>query len=79
MHAEAIDGRDIVAQHGNILTTEKGATIMDRYEDGVLTDKPLWPWPMNQRIINAMKLAGYEAPVDVTKTIFELALILNRR
>jgi len=70
---ESIDGRDIVAQHGNILTTEKGATIMYRYEDGVLTDKPLWPWPMNQRIIDAMKLAGYDTPVDVTKTIFELA------
>ena len=39
-----------------------------RYQDGVLTDVPLWPWPMNQRIIDAMIQSGRE-PVDVTATI----------
>ncbi len=29
-------------------------------------------WPMSQRIIDAMKLAGYDDPVDVTETIFKL-------
>jgi hypothetical protein len=49
-----------------------GADVTRRYQDGVLTDKPLWPWPMNQRIIDAMRLAGYDDPVDVTRTIFDL-------
>jgi hypothetical protein len=27
-----------------------GATIIYRYQDGVLTNQPLWPWPMEDRI-----------------------------
>ena len=27
-----------------------GATIIYRYQDGVLTNQPLWPWPMEERI-----------------------------
>jgi hypothetical protein len=27
-----------------------GATILYRYQDGVLTHQPLWPWPMEDRI-----------------------------
>ncbi|WP_447979331.1 LEPR-XLL domain-containing protein [Candidatus Nitrospira bockiana] len=45
-----------------------GATILYRYENGTLTNTPLWPWPMNQRIIDAMASAGRQ-PVDVTRTI----------
>ena len=67
------DGGDIVAERGHLLDTPGGAKILCRYENGKLTDKPLWPWPMNQRIIEAMKLAGYRDPVDVTRTVFELA------
>ncbi len=48
-----------------------GAKIMKQYVNGVETSKDLWPWPMNQRIIDAMKYGGYE-PVDVTKEIFDL-------
>jgi len=66
-------GHDIVAERGHLLDTPGGASMVYRYENGKLTDKPLWPWPMNQRIIDAMRLAGYDALVDVTKTIFELA------
>ncbi len=44
---------------------EKGAHIYYRYENGKLTDKPLWPWPMNERI---KELTG----IDVTATIFGL-------
>ncbi len=29
-----------------------GANILFRYEDGVLTEEPLWPWPMEDRILN---------------------------
>lgn len=27
-----------------------GATIIYRYQDGTLTNQPLWPWPMEERI-----------------------------
>ena len=67
------DGREIVEKCGHLLATPAGVTILYRYEDGKLTDRPLWPWPMNQRILDAMKLAGYAHPVDVTKTVFGLA------
>jgi hypothetical protein len=49
-----------------------GATISGRYVDGVRTNAPLFPWPMNARIIAAMTLAGYTA-IDVNadmKAIF---------
>jgi hypothetical protein len=52
----------------NIFNTDRGASICRRYKDGVLTKEPLWPWPMNQRIIDAMYLAG-RTPVDVTAKI----------
>ncbi|MDP6777577.1 MAG: hypothetical protein QGI83_12520, partial [Candidatus Latescibacteria bacterium] len=58
--------------HRDLLCVPGGADVTRRYQDGVLTDKPLWPWPMNQRIIDAMRLAGYDDPVDVTRTIFDL-------
>jgi hypothetical protein len=55
----------------NIFNATKGARVCFRYVDGVLTDEPLWPWPMNQRIIDAMTKSGYE-PVDVTATIEDI-------
>ena len=48
-----------------------GAQICTRYKDGILTSEPLWPWPMNQRIIDAMVQSGRNA-VDVTATIEQL-------
>jgi hypothetical protein len=48
-----------------------GARVCKRYVNGVLTTTPLWPWPMNQRIIDAMRAAG-KSPVDVTKTMEEI-------
>lgn len=30
--------------------TSRGATIVNRYQDGVLTNIPLWPWPNEARI-----------------------------
>jgi hypothetical protein len=49
----------------------RGARVCKRYVDGTLTSEPLWPWLMNQRIINAMKSAG-KIPVDVTKTMEQI-------
>jgi len=40
-----------------------GANIVYRYENGVLTDVPLWPWPMNDRILQEMNF-------DVTETFY---------
>jgi hypothetical protein len=48
-----------------------GAALCYQYRDGVLTKTPLWPWPMNDRIKEAMVQAGRE-PVDVTRTIEQL-------
>ena len=70
---ELADGSEALASGGDLLCLPGGADVTRRYHDGVLTDKPLWPWPMNQRILDAMRLAGYDDPVDVTRTIFELA------
>ncbi|MBL7189221.1 MAG: hypothetical protein ISS70_23075 [Phycisphaerae bacterium] len=47
-------------------TPERGAHLYYRYENGKLTDKPLWPWPMNDRI---RELTG----MDLTATISGLA------
>jgi hypothetical protein len=48
-----------------------GARACRRYVNGTLTSTPLWPWPMNQRIIDAMRTAG-KAAVDVTRTMEEI-------
>jgi hypothetical protein len=42
--------------------------VCRRYVNGTLTSQPLWPWPMDQRIKDAMMQSG-RAPVDVTQTI----------
>jgi hypothetical protein len=52
----------------NVYSSSIGANLCKRYENRVLTSKPLWPWPMNQRIINGLIESG-RAAVDVTKTI----------
>jgi hypothetical protein len=52
----------------NVFTSTSGANICYRYKDRALTTEPLWPWPMNQRIIDAMRESG-RTVVDVTKTI----------
>jgi hypothetical protein len=59
-------GQSLFVNSGNY-----GATICKRYKDGALTNEPLWPWPMNQRIITAMIAAGKQ-PVDVTGTIEQM-------
>jgi hypothetical protein len=55
----------------SIFGASTGADLCYRYRDGVLTREPLWPWPMNERILKAMVDSGRE-PVDVTKTIESL-------
>jgi hypothetical protein len=55
----------------SIFGASKGANLCHRYHDGTLTSEPLWPWPMNQRILQATIGSG-RAPVDVTQTIENL-------
>lgn len=55
----------------SVFTSDQGARLCRRYRDGALTAEPLWPWPMNRRIIDAMVQSG-RSPVDVTRTIESL-------
>lgn len=48
-----------------------GATICHRTVDGQLTSEPLWPWPMNARILAATERSLWGA-ADVTAEIEEL-------
>ena len=52
----------------NVFSSTSGAKLCSRYKDGALTSEPLWPWPMNQRIIDATIKSG-RAAVDVTATV----------
>ena len=56
---------------GSVFSGTGGAKVCTRYKDGVLTSEPLWPWPMNQRILDAMVQSGRTA-VDVTGTIEQI-------
>jgi hypothetical protein len=58
------------AGHNPFQTTgTNGARMCYRTVDGVLqTGTKLWPWPMQQRIIDAMTLAS-ETPIDVMDVI----------
>jgi hypothetical protein len=52
----------------NVFSGTRGAKICYRYQNGTLTTQPLWPWPMNQRIKEALVMSG-RSTVDVTATI----------
>jgi hypothetical protein len=47
----------------------EGARLAHRYVDGVLTDEPLWPWPMEARIQAEM---GISVTDLITSIIFDL-------
>jgi hypothetical protein len=55
----------------NPWTTTTGANLCFRYENGLRTTNALWPWPMNQRIIDAMT-ASRDTPVNVTAIVEKL-------
>jgi hypothetical protein len=63
--------QDMKNAGNNIFNSASGAKICYRYENRQLTNKPLWPWPMEQRIIDAMRYAGYaeDKVINVTKDI----------
>lgn len=55
----------------NPWTTTTGANLCYRYVNGVRTEVPLWPWPMNKRIADATRSAG-RLTVDVTNIVTKL-------
>jgi hypothetical protein len=47
-----------------------GAQVLYRYEGGALTEVPLWPWPMEQRILaEANQSVTWEAQGGLWKTL----------
>ncbi|MBA4374489.1 MAG: hypothetical protein C0402_16690 [Thermodesulfovibrio sp.] len=47
-----------------------GAEVLYRYQDGVLTAQPLWPWPMEERIIQETGMSvTWEAKGGLWKTL----------
>lgn len=47
-----------------------GAEVLYRYKDGVLTNEPLWPWPMEDRIKNETGYSvTYESAGGLWKTL----------
>jgi hypothetical protein len=47
-----------VARVPNVFTAQDAANVCFRYQGGLLTTIPLWPWPMDQRIQSALVTAG---------------------
>jgi len=90
----SIENPDLIGKFGNLLqygTASRptvngevvGAQIACRYENGILTNKPLWPWPMEERIrvatcmydegLTMVQCENDKSKgVQVTKTVFEL-------
>jgi Protein of unknown function (DUF1565) len=56
---------------------ERGATIVNRYEDGVLTSTPLWPWPNEARIQQDFQTDFGLAGVDPTRGFADNTVRLN--
>jgi hypothetical protein len=48
-----------------------GPGVCKRYINGTLTETGLWPWPMEQRLAEAMIQAG-ETPIYITQTMEQL-------
>jgi len=62
------EGASLSAVANPFTATTNGANLCYRYQNGAVTTKALWPWPMNQRIIDATIQSGRTA-VDVTATV----------
>jgi hypothetical protein len=43
----------------------EGARLTHRYVDGVLTNEPLWPWPMEDRIQAELGFSVTELMTDL--------------
>jgi hypothetical protein len=54
----AVEQGAAFANLSGIYSGTAGARICNRIVDGVTTTVPLWPWPMNQRILDATTFAA---------------------
>lgn len=58
-----VHGTSLAAVPNPWTTTGNGANLCKRWIKGVVTNEPLWPWPMNDRIKAATASAGrYSGP-----------------
>jgi hypothetical protein len=64
----AVDPGTAYGYGETIFDTSHGANLCYAYEDGTLTNRPLWPWPMNDRIHNALAESG-RMPLDIGGTV----------
>jgi hypothetical protein len=62
------EGQGLAAATGGVSPFVLLPAICKRYVQGTQTDTPLWPWPLEQRILEARMASGY-APVSVTDTV----------
>lgn len=63
--ARPVIDRPLLAGQAPNVWSGAGARLCHRYVDGVLTQEPLWPWPMNERIRLATRYArGRATDVD---------------
>ncbi len=61
-----VHGTSLAAVPNPWTTTGNGANLCKRWINGVVTNEPLWPWPMNDRIKAATASAGsYGGPCSV--------------
>jgi hypothetical protein len=67
-------GNDPPSTYGSgetVFDTTRGASLCYAYEDGVLTNRPLWPWPMNDRIRDALLQSG-RVPLEITSAMQQM-------
>ena len=63
-----MEGSSVEAATGGVSVFTAVPGLCKRYEGGTLTDVPLWPWPMDERIVQARIASGF-APVRVTDEV----------
>ena len=51
----------VYASGEGIFNANRGANLCYAYQDGTRTTKALWPWPMDQRIKEAMAASGHRS------------------
>ena len=65
------EGRTLAEAMGGESVYDALPGLCKRYEGGVLTNQPLWPWPMRQRILEARRASG-QPEVDVDAVVESL-------
>ena len=61
--------QETIGSYNLYTNTGPGATIRYRYQNGVLTSTPLWPWPMKDRIKAALNASSYASSPGGSKYV----------